>query len=72
MPSRNGPMNEPLPDHDINDVSDRDAHIYATTKLAAAAVLSASFRRDMVAAYNLAFVGAAYTTATSPWVIRIW
>lgn len=56
-------MNEPLPDHDINDVSDRDAHIYATTKLAAAAVLSASFRRDMVAAYNLAFVGAAYTTA---------
>ena len=56
-------MNKAPPDHDINDVSDRDAHTYATTKLAAAAVLSASFLPDMVAAYNLAFVGAAYTTA---------
>ena len=63
MPSRNGPMNEAPPDHDISDVSGRDAHTYATTKLAAAAVLSASFQHDMVAAYNLAFVGAAYTTA---------
>ena len=56
-------MNEAPPDHDINDVSDRDAHTYATTKLAAAAVLSASYLPDMVAAYNLGFVGAAYTTA---------
>ena len=56
-------MNEVPPDHDINDVSERDAHTYATTKLAAAAVLSASYLPDMVAAYNLGFVGAAYTTA---------
>ena len=55
-------MNE-TPHHNICDVSDRDAHTYATTKLAAAAVLSASYLPDMVPAYNLGFVGAAYTAA---------
>ena len=39
------------------------AFIYATSKLDAAAVMAASLGQDVIPAYNLGFVSAAYTTA---------
>ena len=40
-----------------------EALIYATSKLHAAAVLSASYPNDIIRLYNLGFISAAYTTA---------
>lgn len=40
-----------------------EAFLYATSKLNAAAILSASYRSDIIPLYNLGFIGAAYTAA---------
>ena len=40
-----------------------EAFTYATSKLDAAAVLSASHHQDIIPAYNLGFIGTAYTAA---------
>ncbi len=45
------------------EVSDAESFTYATSKLEAAAVLSASHVQDWVPAYNLGFIGIAYTAA---------
>lgn len=48
---------------DIREISNTEAFTYATGKLDAAAVLSASYLHDMYHAQNLGFIGAAYTAA---------
>ena len=48
---------------DLREVTNTAAFAYATSKLDAAAVLSASHLQDMVHAYNLGFISAAYTAA---------
>ena len=48
---------------DESGVSNVDAFTYATSKLKAAAVLSAVYRHDMMPSYNLGFMGTAYTAA---------
>ena len=50
-------------EHDLDGVEDGEAHLYATARLSAAAVLSASYLHDMLAPHNLGFMGAAYTAA---------
>ena len=40
-----------------------EAFLYVISKLDAAAVLSASYRSDMISPYNLGFIGTAYTAA---------
>ena len=47
----------------MRDVSNAEAMTYATSKLDAAGVLSASFLQDMCAPHNLGFIGTAYTAA---------
>ena len=49
--------------NDTRDVSDTAAFTYATSKLDAAAVLSASHLLDMYQPQNLGFIGTAYTAA---------
>ena len=44
-------------------MSNADAMTFATSKLKAAAVLSAAYRHDMIPSYNLGFMGTAYTAA---------
>lgn len=51
------------PDKGIHRDFDTEAFTYATSKLRAAAVLSASYRHDWVPSYNLGFIGTAYTAA---------
>ena len=51
------------PEKDIGGAPDIDAFLYATSKLRAAAVLSASYHSDMIPSYNLGFIGTAYTAA---------
>ena len=48
---------------DTHEVSNTEAFIYATSKLNAAAVLSASYLSDMIGAYNLGSIGTVYTAA---------
>ena len=48
---------------DTHEISNAAAFTYATSKLDAAAVLSASYRPDMYQAHNLGFIGTAYTAA---------
>ena len=46
---------------DVREVSSMEAFAYATSKLSAAAVLSAAPHQDIYYAYNLGFIGTAYT-----------
>ena len=48
---------------DVREVSSMDAFAYATGKLSAAAALSAAHHQDIYYAYNLGFIGTAYTAA---------
>ena len=48
---------------DTHEISNAAAFTYATSKLDAAAALSASYRPDMYQAHNLGFIGTAYTAA---------
>ena len=48
---------------DTHEISNAAAFTYATSKLDAAAVLSASYPPDMYQAHNLGFIGTAYTAA---------
>ena len=48
---------------DTHEISNAAAFIYATSKLDAAAALSASYRQDLYQAHNLGFIGTAYTAA---------
>lgn len=48
---------------DTHEISNAAAFTYATSKLDAAAVLSASYRPDTYQAHNLGFIGTAYTAA---------
>ena len=48
---------------DMREVSSTDAFAYYTSKLDAAAVLSAACHHDLYHAYNLGFIGSAYTAA---------
>lgn len=50
-------------DKEIRRDFDTEAFLYATSKLRAAAVLSAFYRHDMISPYNLGFIGTAYTIA---------
>ncbi len=48
---------------DLREDTNAESLTYATSKLEAAAVLSASHRQDWIRAHNLGFVGTAYTAA---------
>ena len=48
---------------DTHEISNAAAFTYATSKLDAAAVLSASYRQDIYQAHDLGFIGTAYTAA---------
>ena len=50
-------------EHDLDGVEASEAFLYAKARLSAAGVLSASYLHDMIAPYNLGFMGAAYTAA---------